>query len=199
MTSQEGAAPSAPCASADAGTLGPVGPEGLRKDSVAAFTLDPAAQTFNNVIRRRNSPVAGPAFRRLAAAGARRNMSTRMKRRRQAESRVDREFRGRGRMTRQQRQAKFWRKLLRLTRGRVTILRALEVVIGEESDDPFREVLLAIQRDLSAGLLLSEALGRQAREFSASVRELIRTAEKCGAWEEILQEIGDGLSDGTFD
>jgi type II secretory pathway component PulF len=102
-------------------------------------------------------------------------------------------------MTRQQRHAKFWKKLLRLTRGRVTILRALEVVIHEEADAPFRDVLRAIQRDLAAGLVLSEALQKQEAEFSASVRELIRTAERCGAWEEILQEIGDGLSDGTFD
>ena len=99
----------------------------------------------------------------------------------------------------QLRQARFWKKLLRLTRGRVTVLRAFDVIGAEEPDSPFRAVLTALRRDLDAGLALSEALRKQAPEFSMSVVELIRTAEATGAWDEILQEIADGLSDGTFD
>jgi len=99
----------------------------------------------------------------------------------------------------QLRQARFWKKLLRLTRGRVTVLRALDVIGAEDPDEAFRAVLAAIRRDLEAGLALSEALTRQGPEFSRSVLELVRTAEATGAWDEILQEIADGLSDGTFD
>lgn len=96
-------------------------------------------------------------------------------------------------------QARFWRKLLRLTRGRVTILRALEIIAAEEQAPDFRPTVLAVRQALESGRTLSEALGDRPEVFSQSVRELVRTAEKTGAWEEILQEIADGLQDGTFD
>jgi len=41
-------------------------------------------------------------------------------------------------------------------------------------------------------------VGRFPREFSPAVRELVKTAEKTGAWDDILQEIADGLQEGTF-
>jgi len=46
---------------------------------------------------------------------------------------------------------------------------------------------------------MSQALKKYPAEFSVSVVELIRVAEKSGAWDEILPEITDGLSEGTFD
>ena len=94
--------------------------------------------------------------------------------------------------------ARFWKKLLRLTRGRVTLLRALEVILTEETDPGFKDTLAAIRRDLEEGTDLSQALGKHGDTFSPCVRELIRTAERCGAWDEILQEIADGLSEGSF-
>ena len=44
----------------------------------------------------------------------------------------------------------------------------------------------------------SEATVRAPDFFSASIFELIRAAEKRGAWDEILAEIVDGLDEGTF-
>ncbi len=98
----------------------------------------------------------------------------------------------------QQRAARFWRKFLRLTRGRVTVLRALQLAAEEESHAIFRETLTAVYRAVESGSLLSEALKQHPDHFSPSVVELVRTAEKTGAWDEILIEIADGLAEGTF-
>jgi type IV pilus assembly protein PilC len=99
---------------------------------------------------------------------------------------------------RQRAQALFWRKFMRLTRGRVGILRALEVIAEEEKESAFRAVVDSIRTSLDGGSTLSEAIGACAGEFSPAVRELVKTAEKTGAWDEILQEIADGLAEGTF-
>jgi type II secretory pathway component PulF len=94
--------------------------------------------------------------------------------------------------------AKFWRKFLRLTRGRVPVLRALSVISEEETDSAFRKRIDEIRRAMDRGHTLSEAIGKFRRDFSPSIVELVKTAEKTGAWDEILQEIADGLQDGTF-
>jgi len=99
----------------------------------------------------------------------------------------------------QSQQARFWRKFLRLTRGRVGVLRALEVMAEEEKDPRFRKLAEDIRTALEHGATLSEAVRGFPRMFSPSVLELVKTAEKTGAWDEILQEIADGLQDGTFD
>ncbi len=96
------------------------------------------------------------------------------------------------------RKAVFWRKFLRLTRGRVPVLRALEVIGAEETDPGFKNTVSLLRRELDKGCALSEAIAKFPAEFSPSVIELVRTAEKTGAWDEILQEAADGLQDGTF-
>jgi len=96
-------------------------------------------------------------------------------------------------------QAMFWRKFLRLTRGRVGVLRALEVISEEEKDDRFRKLVDAIRAAMVRGATLSESVRSFPGMFSPSVLELVKTAEKTGAWDEILLEIADGLRDGTFD
>ena len=95
--------------------------------------------------------------------------------------------------------ARFWRKLLRLSRGRVAVLRALEVIALEEKDAGFKGIVSDIHDRMEDGAILSEALAEHAAVFSLSVREMIKTAEKCGAWDEILLEIAQGLEEGTFD
>jgi len=93
---------------------------------------------------------------------------------------------------------RIWKKLLRLTRGRITMIRALDIVIAEETDPETRDVLAAMAAELKAGATLSDTVAARPETFSPSVRELIKAAEKTGAWDEILQEIADGLCDGTF-
>jgi type IV pilus assembly protein PilC len=94
---------------------------------------------------------------------------------------------------------KFWKKFLRLTRGRVNVLRALKVICLEEKDPAFKDAVASIHADLDKGIPLSDAISKFPAEFSPSIIELVKTAEKTGAWDEILQEIADGLADGTFD
>lgn len=99
----------------------------------------------------------------------------------------------------QHRHVKFWKKFLRLTRGRVPVLRALEVIGGEETSASFREVVCSVRIEMERGMTMSQVLQKHSSEFSLSVIELVKMAEKSGAWDEILQEIVDGLSEGTFD
>lgn len=98
----------------------------------------------------------------------------------------------------QQAHARFWRKFLRLTRGRVPVLRALEVMAKEERDAEFAGVISAVHKAMEQGGELSGAIQAYPQHFSPSVIELVKTAEKTGAWDEILVEIADGLEEGTF-
>lgn len=98
----------------------------------------------------------------------------------------------------QARQASFWKKYLRLTRVGVPALRAVELASEEEKDPAFRKILNAIRQNLEKGERLSEILQEFSREFSASTVELIKTAERRGTWEEVLEELVAGLLDGTF-
>ena len=78
-------------------------------------------------------------------------------------------------------------------------MRALEVIAVEEKDTGFQEVVKDIRAHIDRGSVMSEAMQKHAAEFSPSILELIKTAEKTGAWDDILQEIVDGLQDGTFE
>lgn len=98
-----------------------------------------------------------------------------------------------------QRQAHFWRKFSLLTRGRLDVLRALSIIVAEEPDPAFRETLSALHAVLQTGMALSEALEQHPGIFSRAVRELVRSAERTGAWDDILPLIAEGLSDGTLD
>jgi hypothetical protein len=94
---------------------------------------------------------------------------------------------------------RLWKKYLRLTRGRVSILRALKVIGDEERDPAFKDIIFSIRKDLETDATLSEAIAKHASEFSPSIIELVKAAEQSGAWDEILQEIVDGLEDNTFE
>ena len=100
---------------------------------------------------------------------------------------------------RQQQQGRFWKKYLRLTRAGVTALRAFEILYEEEQDEAFRRVITRLQAALEEGMQLSEAMGGTGQVFSLSSIELIRTAEKSGQWDLAMEELADGLLEGTFD
>ena len=79
-----------------------------------------------------------------------------------------------------------------------------QVIVGirdadEERDPEFKKVLQSIHGDVDSGSTLADAIKKFPGEFSRSITELIKTAEKCGAWDEILKEITDGLAEGTFE
>ena len=94
---------------------------------------------------------------------------------------------------------RFWKKYLRLTRAGVGTLRAFEVIIDEEKAPEFRAIIASLHTELEAGFLLSEAMAKFPERFSLSALELIKTAEKEGHWDLVIEELAEGLLDGTFD
>ena len=94
--------------------------------------------------------------------------------------------------------AQFWRKYLRLTRGRIDTLRALEIIVSEETDEALKATLGKVQTSLNSGTTFSDAFRQQPEMFSLCVVELLAAAENSGAWDDILKEIADGLDEGTF-
>ncbi len=91
-----------------------------------------------------------------------------------------------------------WRKFMRLTRGRIPTLRALEVILLEEKDPEISAFFSTLSKEMNDGSTMSEAVEKHGKLVSPSVLELLRYAEKTGAWDEILLEIADGLEEGTF-
>jgi|TARA_B110000495_G_C22730228_1_gene428607 type II secretory pathway component PulF len=98
----------------------------------------------------------------------------------------------------QARLARFWRKYLRLTRGRIDALRSLEIIVSEETDDVLKATLSKVLTSIQSGTALSDAFRQQPEMFSLCVVELLAAAENSGAWDDILKEIADGLDEGTF-
>lgn len=96
------------------------------------------------------------------------------------------------------RHAFFWKKLLRLTRGRISLIRALEIIAEEESHKEWGLVVSRLIKLMGQGRTLADAVCEQPAVFSLSVRELVIAAERSGAWEEIMDELAEGLRDGTF-
>ncbi len=96
------------------------------------------------------------------------------------------------------RRSAFWRKYMRLTRAGVLSLRALEIMRQEEDDVRFAAIVASILHRMEGGSSMSIALTAHPSEFSISEVEMIKTAEKRGAWDEILLELADGLADGSF-
>ena len=79
------------------------------------------------------------------------------------------------------------------------VLLGADLETVEERDAAFKETLVIVHRKLDSGSQFSEAIREHPAHFSPCIVELVRTAEKSGAWDEILVEIADGLSDGTFE
>lgn len=92
-----------------------------------------------------------------------------------------------------------WRKYMRLTRGGVSVLRALDVMCLEEEDPFYGRLLQGMRESMEEGMPLSEFMENVPELFSLSAIELVRMAERHGRWDEALTELSDGLLDGTFD
>lgn len=99
----------------------------------------------------------------------------------------------------QTRLGRFWKKYLRLTRAGVGTLRALEIIGEESSDSDWRVVVASLHDALAEGNPISETMERFPRVFSRASREMIRTAEKEGHWDLVLEELSEGYLEGTFE
>jgi type II secretory pathway component PulF len=95
--------------------------------------------------------------------------------------------------------AGFWRKFLLLTRGRLDVIRALDTIIDETGDVALQAAVERLREAVRSGCALGDAVDRQPDVFSRSVRELIKSADRTGAWDDILPIVAQGLEDGTFD
>ena len=100
---------------------------------------------------------------------------------------------------RQSQQGRFWKKYLRMTRAGVPSLRTFEILEEEEGDAEFRRVISRLHAALIEGLPLSEAMSGLGETFSLSSLEMIHTAEKNGKWDLVIEELADGLLEGTFE
>jgi type IV pilus assembly protein PilC len=98
----------------------------------------------------------------------------------------------------QRRLALFWKKYMRLTRGGVLALRALEIIAAEEPDSDFAGVVDRVRIRIEGGSSVSESLAAIPEEFSLSQVEMIKAAENLGTWDEALAELAEGLAEGTF-
>ena len=94
---------------------------------------------------------------------------------------------------------RFWKKYLRLTRAGVPTLDALEIIAREESSTDFKSVIEAMQSAMEEGNLLSEVMVAHPALFSLSSLEMVRTAEKGGQWNIVVEELADGYLEGTFE
>ena len=85
------------------------------------------------------------------------------------------------------------RQLATMINAGVTILRALYVLEGQTESKKLRETLIAVRKDVEAGLALSDAMARHPKVFSPLYIAMIRSGETGGVLEESLQRISDQL------
>jgi type IV pilus assembly protein PilC len=89
--------------------------------------------------------------------------------------------------------AVFSRQLSTMVSSGMTILRALFVLEEQTEVKKLREVIVAVRKDVEAGLALSVALGRHPKVFSPLFVSMIRAGEIGGVLEDSLVRIADQL------
>lgn len=85
------------------------------------------------------------------------------------------------------------RQLATMVNSGMTILRALFVLEEQTENKKLREVLVAVRKDVEAGLALSEALARHPKVFGPLFVAMVRAGEIGGVLEDSLLRIADQL------
>ena len=85
------------------------------------------------------------------------------------------------------------RQLSTMVSSGLTILRALYVLEGQTKSKLLRETVMAVRRDVEAGLLLSDALERHPKVFSPLYTSMVKAGETGGLLEECLLRTADQL------
>jgi type IV pilus assembly protein PilC len=85
------------------------------------------------------------------------------------------------------------RQLSTMISSGMTILRALNVLEAQTEGKLLRETLVAVRKDVEAGLALSDALERHSKVFGPLFVSMIRAGETGGMLEESLLRIADQL------
>jgi type IV pilus assembly protein PilC len=87
----------------------------------------------------------------------------------------------------------FTRQLSTMVSSGMTILRALYVLEAQTENKKLRETLVAVRRDVEAGLSLSDAFQRHPKVFSPLFVAMTRAGETGGVLEEALVRVADQL------
>jgi type IV pilus assembly protein PilC len=87
----------------------------------------------------------------------------------------------------------FSRQLSTMVSSGMTILRALFVLEEQTEVKKLKEVIVAVRKDVEAGLALSAALGRHPKVFSPLFISMVRAGEIGGVLEDSLVRIADQM------
>jgi type IV pilus assembly protein PilC len=85
------------------------------------------------------------------------------------------------------------RQLATMIESGVTILRSLYVLEQQTENDLLRETLVAVRKDVEAGLAFSDALERHPKVFAPLYVAMVRSGETGGMLEDSLRRVSDQL------
>jgi type IV pilus assembly protein PilC len=85
------------------------------------------------------------------------------------------------------------RQLATMVASGMTLLRALYVLEEQTSVKPLREAIVAVRKDVEAGLLFSAALGRNPKVFNPLYVAMVESGETGGRLDEALLRVADQL------
>jgi type IV pilus assembly protein PilC len=85
------------------------------------------------------------------------------------------------------------RQLATMVTSGMSIMRALQVLENQTGSKLLRETVGAVRRDVEAGLLLSDAMGRHPKVFGPLYVSMVRAGETGGVLEECLMRVADQL------
>ena len=85
------------------------------------------------------------------------------------------------------------RQLATMVTSGMSIMRALQILETQTGSKLLRETVAAVRRDVEAGLLLSDAMGRHPKVFGPLYVSMVRAGETGGVLEECLMRVADQL------
>lgn len=85
------------------------------------------------------------------------------------------------------------RQLATMVTSGMSIMRALQVLETQTGSKMLRETIGAVRRDVEAGLLLSDAMGRHPKVFGSLYVAMVRAGETGGVLEDCLMRTADQL------
>jgi type IV pilus assembly protein PilC len=85
------------------------------------------------------------------------------------------------------------RQLATMVTSGMSIMRALQVLETQTGSKMLRETIASVRRDVEAGLLLSDAMGRHPKVFGPLYTAMVRAGETGGVLEECLMRVADQL------
>jgi len=85
----------------------------------------------------------------------------------------------------------FTLQLATLSEAGIPVVKALKILEGQTDPGPFKNVLLEITDDVSAGAPLSEAMGKHGKAFDKLYASMVRAGEVGGILDRVLKRLAD--------